>query len=225
MASAKAPASLTSLPTELLLSIVNDLTYQDLQALRTTSHFFAAVLPPASKSQLLQARAQAKLAGHTLIACAGCFRLIPHVRFSTKMLIRRRKRTSVQALNSTPGSSAASEPSSHSVISPQSSSSHQYEMFCNKCGCRPLPGTYRYQRGEVWDIEKGLWFLRCKKCGLCEQTSSVLLDDKRRRKPEELCRRCFKQEEKMNKVRSSPESHPRERSVPPPVPARRAVTQ
>ena len=220
----RSPASLTSLPTELLLLIYQDMTYSDIQAFRHTSRHFSAALPKPSNAQLVEAKDSAKSLGQTLLACGGCLRLLPHIRFSTKMLIRR---TWATGPYNTLHRETKSPPTNlfGSVTSASSSQSRNHEQFCNKCGSRPLPGPYRYQRGQVWDIEKGLWFLRCPRCGLCEQTSGLLLHEKRRRR-DDLCRRCFKLEVKekreVSKGRRYP-SPPNDKT--PPVPSMGAITQ
>lgn len=229
MALPKTAASLTSLPTELLLLISQDMTYSDIESFWHTSRHFSAALPKPSNAQLFEAKGSAKSHGQTLITCGGCLRLLPHVRFSTKILIRRKTRMPVP-YNSEERGSMSSLTNLFGEAAAEAGAARQREQFCNKCGSRPLPGAYRYQKGEVWDIENGLWFLRCQKCGLCEQTSGVPLDEKRQRQREgELCRRCFKLERKK---RSPGEggSYPsprKEPAVPPvlPVPSMRAVTQ
>lgn len=227
MALPKTPASLTSLPTELLLLISKDMTYSDIQSFRHTSrHFFAALSKP-SNAQLVEAKGSAKSHGQTLIACGGCLRLLPHVRFSTKMLIRRKIWATVP-YNNVERSETMSSPTDlfGSGSSASACELRKHEQFCNKCGSRPLPGPYRYQRGEVWDIEKGLWFLRCQRCGLCEQRSGVPLDEKRRRQREELCRRCFKLEEKKRSPgKGGSYLSPRKEPAHPPVHSMRTVTQ
>lgn len=37
--------------------------------------------------------------------------------------------------------------------------------FCHKCGCRDLPGPYRYQMGDSWTTERGQPWMRCGGCG------------------------------------------------------------
>lgn len=203
MASPKTPVSPTSLPTELLFLIAEDMTYSDIQAFRHTSRHFYAALPKPSNAQLVEAKAAAKSLHQTLIACGGCLRLLPHIRFSTKMLIRRKTRPKIP-YNTIERTETKSPPTNlvGTAASTSTSKSRKHEQFCNKCGCRPLPGPYRYERGEAWDINAGLWFLRCQKCGLCEQTLGVALDEERSRQREELCRRCFKQEAKEKSLRN-----------------------
>ena len=36
--------------------------------------------------------------------------------------------------------------------------------LCNACGVRDLPGKHRYQLGERWDDEFGIWHVRCVRC-------------------------------------------------------------
>lgn len=226
MALPNPPASLTSLPTELLLLISQDMTYTDIQSFRRTSRHFFTALPEASNAHLVEAKGSAKSHGQTLIACGGCLRLLPHVRFSTKMLIRRKARATVpyNTLERETKKSATNQSATNLFGSavPVASGSKYREQFCNKCGSRPLPGPHRYQKGEVWDIEKGLWFLRCQTCGFCEQTSGVPLDENRRRQREELCRRCFKVAEKKRSPKKNRDypSPPKEPKIPP-VPSMR----
>lgn len=147
MASLNPPTSLSSLPTELLLLVSQDMTYTDIQSFRCTSRHFSFALPKPSNAQLVEAKESAKSHGQTLIACGGCLRLLPHVRFSTKMLIRRRTPATVPS-NTVEREAKSSATSLFGSAVPVSSGSKYREQFCNKCGSRPLPGPYRYQKGE-----------------------------------------------------------------------------
>ena len=40
-----------------------------------------------------------------------------------------------------------------------------YLKFCHKCGCRDLPGPYRYQMGDSGITERGQPWMRCGGCG------------------------------------------------------------
>ena len=167
-------ASLSTLPTELLEIIIHDLDYNSIQALRSSALIFSCTVPRPRTPKILSAKSAAQLAGNTLIACGGCLRLLPHTRFSTKMLIRRR--------------------SPHADIAKKA-------RFCNLCGIRDLPGEYRYQPGEVFDNHAGEWFLRCAVCGECKRTLAVPLDEVRRRKEVATCRKC---EQRARRSQGSP---------------------
>lgn len=196
------PPTLASLPTELLVMISQDLTYNDYQSLRSTSHLFVTLLPLPSDAQLLEAKSVAKSSRHTLIACGGCLRLLPHTEFSTKMLIGQHRRFS-EPYESPQESKTSSRPLDQVVAAGKTSGIPSRERFCNNCGRRALPGRYRYQLGDIWDNNYGVWWLRCERCGVCERISSVSdpIDRERRLKRVAACRQCFRQGMEIDKIK------------------------
>jgi hypothetical protein len=135
---ASSPPIFLTLPNELHTAISTHLDFLDLHALRLTCHYFHARRPPPTHADYLKAERELV----DLLACVGCKRLRHVSKFSANMKMKKKGKASG-------GKSAATR-------------------FCVECGCRPLPGRYRYMLGSRWE-QGGVSFVRCSRCRICAE--------------------------------------------------------
>lgn len=66
-----------------------------------------------------------------------------------------------------------------------------YLYLCLECGTRPLPGEFRYKKGDIWQAGE-VEMIRCPMCGECEETmragvkGSTYVNTAR-----DKCRKCY----------------------------------
>lgn len=159
-------AAILALPLELYHLIAFFLSYNSLQALRLTCRtLFTSVLP--THSQLLDAEIQPWAQETELLTCIGCLRLRHKKRFSTN----KRNPPPPPYMDLIPYDFVSAAMMLSNVVPAFPPSPSQpakgtlpEHRLCNACGVRDLPGKHRYQLGERWDDEFGIWHVRCVRC-------------------------------------------------------------
>lgn len=181
--------SLTSLPHELLLQILEPLPLNSLIRLRRVSRLFAAMIPKLTHDDCLRTETSPWACDRHLLACGGCVRLRHASKFSMRMKTAPPEMVwtmSVDPENFSVVFEPASGPQGRNPMGPGGSKAHT--RFCNECGARDLPGEFRHGVGEVWDDE-GVYWVRCSGCGkvakcperldigLCEVCYNIMLEN------------------------------------------------
>lgn len=169
--------TLSTLPLELLFDILDDVSYNDVQAFRRTSHHFFSILPPPMDTHLEKARSSLYAADGKLLACAGCLRLLPQWKFARRMI----SEAAAREYN------YLDEAEVFRYIAVKKTAVNTTDLprrdrFCIECGRRDLPGPYRYQLGDQWEDHYLHWYVRCEKC---KKINRAALDIKLR-----MCKFC-----------------------------------
>ncbi|KAL2869243.1 F-box domain protein [Aspergillus lucknowensis] len=128
---------LLSLPPELHLLIISNLSFPDLTCLKVTCSYFYHLIPPMSHEELLEAECTAFAIDKDLYACRYCLRLRSGGRFADRMLRRRRGRRG----------------------------RHAGRRFCVQCGLKPRgdSGEARYGPGAQV-VMMGTAYVLCAEC-------------------------------------------------------------
>lgn len=134
------PASLITLPPELLLIIIDKVAADDRMILRGVSRFFFDTIPQPIHADLLVIETE-NWAGSKFFTCGGCLRLRHRDKFATALT----SRGGYPEEDFVQGGTAA------------------HTRFCNECGVRDLPGDFRYRVADRWD-EDDVYWVRCREC-------------------------------------------------------------
>lgn len=147
--SAQPPPTLTTLPPEIQLLIVDQLGKYSAhawarQSLRQMSRHFRTFLRLNNQEWFIIERAEIA-DSEQLLFCVPCQRPRRHFRFSPRMRSGPKSRGNLW-------------------LTPYGN------RFCIECGIRPLTGTrddvHKYGKGNEWE-QDGITFVRCLKCGQC----------------------------------------------------------
>lgn len=169
-------ASLVTLPTEVLQSILDELRlcYWDRAALRITNkRFYNLILAPTFDEIFIMERRgsvyhHSRFLGPTgpFLACGYCLRLRPREKFAAGMIeYHEGKRFPGNAYDWQWGTLTMRK----WELMGSGTGTKARCRFCIECGPRPMDavddGTHRY-RGDTWE-EDGVPFTRCLRCGRC----------------------------------------------------------
>lgn len=144
-----ADLNIATLPIELQLKVISNLTFLEKELLRSTNkHFRSLILAPTREDLVMAELHQQDVKEKALLYCNPCNRLLPPDKFSVKMQRTSKRRNK--------GGAAT--------------------RFCIECGCRPLTGTaddeFKYLRSCRWE-HNGSFYVRCARCRQCRKAPST----------------------------------------------------
>lgn len=145
--------SLPSLPTELQLQIISHLSFFDKHSLSLISPHFRNLIPPPTYEELL-AYEQSTVTSETCCENEYCHRL---------------KNWRQGDWATWPVCKQLRPRTKFGTYGEEIWSRTTYLYLCLECGTRPLPGEFRYKKGDIWQAGE-LEMIRCPVCDDCGET-------------------------------------------------------
>lgn len=130
-------AKLLSIPIEIQLAIISQLTFPAIQSLRVTNRHFMSLIPPLTHSALLEAEKSDLARVRDLYACAVCLRLRSSGSFADQFRMNAFGRDRKGGL--------------------------QEKRFCIDCGVKSEDSMLKYRWGDTWSLF-GVPYVKCRGC-------------------------------------------------------------